>query len=67
MRGTFIVAVFTVLALQGCGSAEVYDAINENRRDACRRVPPAEYEDCMERYSEPYEDYKRKRDEVVGQ
>jgi hypothetical protein len=43
----------------------VYDAVQQNRQFECQKLPGTQYEECMERYSEPYEEYERERQKLL--
>lgn len=53
------------ILVTGCSSKAVYDNMQRNNRQACVSVPPAQYEQCIERSSKSYEEYKRDRAEVL--
>lgn len=55
-----------VLLLVGCSNKAVYDSIQYNNRNECNKVPPSQYDECIERASKPYEEYKREREEAIG-
>lgn len=68
MRGfTFLspLFVFALLAIQSCTQQEIYTAIQQNRQIDCQRKQQPLYEECMEQSSEPYEDYRRAREELL--
>jgi hypothetical protein len=48
----------------GCSNRQVYDAIQENRRAECGKLPQRRYEDCMRAYEVPYDEYERRRQEA---
>lgn len=50
----------------GCSSKAVYDNFQLNNREECSKVPPPQYEECVERASKSYEEYERERKETVG-
>ena len=56
------VIIFLPLA---CSQQQVYDGIQENRRQECQNVPQSMYEECIEKYSEPYDEYQRQRQEIL--
>ena len=60
-----VVLVLCVLALPACSNRQVYEAIQQNRQLECQKLPGARYEECMRQYSEPYDEYKRDRDELT--
>ena len=55
-----------VLLLVGCSNKAVYDNIQLNNRNECNKVPPSQYEECIDRASKPYKEYKREREEAIG-
>lgn len=54
------------LLFAGCSKKAVYDNIQLNNRNECNKVPPSQYEECIERTSKSYEEYERERKEVIG-
>ncbi len=60
-----LVLVLCVLALPACSNRQVYEAIQQNRQLECQKLPGTRYEECMRQYSEPYDEYKRDRDELT--
>jgi len=52
------------LALSACSNRQVYDAIQQNQQLECQKLPGTQYEECMKQVSEPYDAYKRERDEL---
>lgn len=54
-----------LVLLAGCSNRAVYENIQINQRQACLNVPPPEYDACMARVSQPYEDYERERREAI--
>lgn len=53
------------ILVAGCSSKAVYDNMQRNNRQECVSVPPAQYEECIERSSKSYEEYKRDRAEML--
>lgn len=60
-----VALVLCVLALPACSNRQVYDAIQKNRQLECQKLPGTQYDECMKQVSEPYDDYKRDRDELT--
>ena len=54
-------------ALAGCSSRAVYESGREYHRQQCLRLPPSEYQDCLDRDPGRYEDYQRRREEARTQ
>ncbi|MBS8242156.1 hypothetical protein DYI22_16845 [Marinobacter lipolyticus] len=53
------------ILVAGCSSKAVYDNMQRNNRQECVNVPPAQYEECIQRSSKSYEEYERDRAEVL--
>lgn len=61
-----LMIILAIFAIAGCSNKAVYDNIQLNNRNECSKVPPPQYERCMERANQSYDDYERERKEVVG-
>lgn len=60
-------SVLVVISLFiGCSNKAVYENIQLNNRNECNKVPPSQYEECIERASKPYEEYERERKASIG-
>ncbi len=55
-----------VLILAGCSNKAVYDNIQQINRNECNKVPPAQYDECIDRTSKSYEEYRREREETIN-
>ena len=58
-------AMMMVVSGSACSSRELYTAAQDNQRQHCLRLPPAEQNACMEGLGESYDSYKRQREEVT--
>jgi len=65
LKGWPVALVLCVLVLPACSNRQVYDAIQKNRQLECQKLPGTQYDECMKQVSEPYDDYKRERDELT--
>jgi hypothetical protein len=61
-----LLVVVAPLLFVGCSNKAVYDNIQFNNRKECNKVPPSQYEECIDRSSKSYEEYGRERKEVIG-
>ena len=52
--------IFVILA--ACSSKDLYSAGQDYQREQCRIGPPSEYDECMEKADESYEDYQRNKE-----
>ena len=62
----FVFILLVSLSFSGCSSKELYESTqpkyNENE---CRKLPPHQYEECINQESQTYEEYKRARQEII--
>lgn len=61
----FSLIIFVAVFIHGCSSRDMYGAIQKNAQSECRKVPRSERAECMDRVSESYDDYTKKREEVI--
>jgi len=61
----YIVISLAVILIQGCSTKQVYNTIQHNAKLKCQEVPYSEYAACMERTNTSYEEYSRKREEII--
>ncbi len=64
-KGYPVALVLCALALSACSNRQVYDTIQNNQQLECQKLPGTQYEECMKQVSEPYDQYKRDRDELT--
>ncbi|RUO21812.1 hypothetical protein [Aliidiomarina haloalkalitolerans] len=57
--------VLLVVFLSACSNKQLFDITQETKRNECRRLPPNQYEECMRDVETSFEEYMRKRQEVV--
>lgn len=63
--GKILYSLLICMMVAGCSSKAVYDNMQRNSRQECVSVPPAQYDECIERSSKSYDEYKRDRAEVL--
>jgi len=51
-----------VLAISACSSRQAYEAMQTRERNECLKVPESQYQECMERASQSYDEFKRARE-----
>lgn len=51
------------LLLTGCSNQQLYNAIQENRRMECGKLPQNQFEECMRDYDTSFQEYERDREE----
>ena len=58
----FLLPAIIILTLSGCSNEQLYTAIQKNRQLECQKLPPGQFESCMNDYDQDYEAYQRERD-----
>ena len=56
-----------LLILAGCSNRDIYEVIQADNRYQCEKLPPSEYDECMQDASQSYDEYERERKEATGQ
>ena len=54
-----------VLLIGACSNKAIYDNIQLNNRNDCAKLPPSQYNECIERASRSYDEYERERKETL--
>jgi hypothetical protein len=63
-----VIPLFLVLlALAGCSNKGVYEGIQTSNRNECFKLPPSQYDECMEDASKSYDEYERERKEALSE
>ena len=66
MPGRFVTLLVLAIACTGCTNKQVYEIIQSNERLECQKiVRQIEYEECMRRFNQSYEDYQQEREQVL--
>ena len=65
-RTAWPVAVLLLVTLtSACTTRNWYEGMQQSHRQLCAQVPESEREECLAQHDDRYEDYQRKRGEVV--
>lgn len=63
---TLGILIAVSMCISACSNRQVYDAVQNNRRLECDKMPDsAAREECLKQYSESYDSYQRERDEML--
>lgn len=54
-----------ILSSAACSDKDVYNAVQGGQTTECQPLYGAEYDRCMQRYSKPFDEYLRERQEVL--
>ena len=56
------------LSFSGCSSKELYESTQPKYdENECRKLPPHQYEDCINQDAKTYEEYKREREKIIDE
>ncbi len=55
-----------LVPVSGCGTRQVYEAIQGNQRSECHKLPSPEHEACLARYEESYDAYRESREKAIN-
>jgi hypothetical protein len=58
---------FALLVLSSCSNRGVYEGIQASNRNECSKLPPSQYDECMEKANKSFTEYERERKEAIGQ
>ena len=56
----------SVMLLQACSNQQIYENIQRDQRQRCQTLPQSEFERCMARAGQSFEDYWRDREEAIN-
>lgn len=59
-----ILMLLVILSMAGCSNRAIYENIQLNNRNECAKLPPPEYEKCMEDVNKSYDEYEKERQEL---
>lgn len=65
MKTILLVTIYLILF--GCTNRGAYESIQASNRSECSKLPPVQYDKCMESASKSYDEYKRERKEAISQ
>ena len=64
-KSTLALLACSILLTAGCSSRSVYESMKARNEIECRKLPPAQYDDCVKAQDTDYEQYKEQRKEVI--
>jgi hypothetical protein len=63
-RKIIVLVVFVQIAVSGCTNKQIYESTQPKYNQAeCMKLPQSQYEECMNRDTETYEEYEKERHE----
>ena len=67
-RKNIAFVAFFLIAISGCTNKQIYEATQPKYNEAeCMKLPQSQYNECMQRDAETYEEYERERIENSSQ
>ena len=63
-----VIPLFLVLMFlaAGCSNRGAYEGFQVSNRNECIKLPPSQYDECMENANISYDEYERERKEALG-
>jgi hypothetical protein len=61
-----LLSLCVLLSLAGCSYRGAYDSLQASNRMACSKLPPSQYNECVERTQTSYDEYERERQETLS-
>lgn len=55
-------SVWLMLLLSACSQQQMYQAVQENRLNACEKRVGEQRQRCIEQHNMPYDEYQRERE-----
>ncbi len=65
MKAKLVIVIFLIIA--GCSSRGHYEGFQVSNRFECSKLPPSQYDECMNIANKSYDEYERERKEATGQ
>lgn len=65
MKVKLVIVIFLIIA--GCSSRGAYEGIQTSNRFECAKLPPSQYDECINNANKSYDKYERDRKEATGQ
>jgi hypothetical protein len=63
-KNYWFIILLLMLSLQACSSRQAYEAMQTRERNECLKVPESQYQECMERASQSYDEFNRDREKL---
>lgn len=57
--------IFSLLAISACSNKQAYNAMQNNQRIECRKLPPTQIDQCLEENKQSYEEYKKEHEDYI--
>lgn len=61
----YLVILPLLLLSLSCSNKGTYEAIQIGQKNDCQKLFGDEYDKCIEKYSKPYDEYKRDREALI--
>jgi hypothetical protein len=65
MTRKYLVALL-LITMTACTRQQYYEGLKAGRSASCLEYPESEYEDCIDETKTSFEEYKRQREQVIG-
>lgn len=51
--------------ITACTHQQLYQTVQNNRQNTCHEQPANKYDECMDKYSKPYDEYEKERQAIL--
>jgi hypothetical protein len=60
--------IVAVVMISGCTNKQIYESTQPKYNEAeCMKLPKSQYDECMQREAQSYEDYEKERKEIINE
>jgi len=60
----FVCFALLIATTGSCSHKQMYESLQIKQKNDCQKVPPSEYDQCMEKAEKSYEQYEKERQEL---
>ena len=62
----YLAVIIVSIAIGACTTKQLYNELQHNQKLECEKLPPSQYDECMQEASDSYEEYKREREDILN-
>jgi len=57
--------LLALVIVTGCSNRAVFETLHSGNRYQCSKLPPSQYDDCIERINKSFKEYELERREAL--
>ena len=65
MKSIILICAIAMVLVCGCTKREVYESVQSNMRLECEKLQLPQRDECIDAYSDSFEEYSRKREQAL--